>query len=80
LRQQQNATVLAQPPAVERRRHFLGANRWEREAQRAFINHRGGGTFCPDEKNGVNTYSLHQIKQLSYVRHPDNPGPVNKTG
>jgi hypothetical protein len=80
LRQQQHPTVKGQPPAVERCGRLATANRWKREPQRAIIDHGGRGTFCPDEKNGVDTHSLLQIKELSYVRQPQTDSPVNNAG
>jgi hypothetical protein len=80
LRQQQHPTVKGQPPAVKRCGRLPTANRWKRKPQRAIIDHGRRGTFCPDEKNGVDTHSLHQIKELSYDRQPQTDRPVNNPG
>ena len=80
LRQQQHATVRCQPPAIERRGHFLAANSWESKTSNAIVDHGGRGTFCPVFESGLSTYSLHQISRLSYVRRPGIARLMNNSG
>ena len=80
LGQQQHAAIRCQPPAIERRRHLLAANRWESEPGNAILGHGRRGTFCPGSEGRLSNHSLHQISRLSYARQPEIAHPVNKTG
>ena len=80
LGQQQHAAIRCQPPAIERRGHFLAANSWESKTSNAIVDHGGRGTFCPVFESGLRTYSLHQISRLSYVRRPGIARLMNNSG
>jgi len=80
LRQQQHAAIRRQPPAIERRGHFLAANRWESKTGNAILGHGGRGTFCPGSEGRLSNLSLHRISRLSYARQPETPRPVNNLG
>jgi hypothetical protein len=57
--QKQHAAILCQPPAIERRCHFLAANRWESKTGNAIVDHGRRGTFCPVFECGANNFYLH---------------------
>jgi hypothetical protein len=80
LNQQQNTAIRCQQPTIERRDHFLAANRWESKPGNAILGYGGRGTFCPGSEGRLSNLSLHQISKLSYVRQPETPRPVNNPG
>ena len=80
LRQKQHTAVRSQPPAIERRRHFLAANGWESKTGNAIIGLGGRGTFCPGSEGRLSNLSLHQISRLTYARQPRIARPVNNPG
>ena len=58
LSQQQNTAIRCQQPTIERRGHFLAANRWESKTGNAVLGHGGRGTFCPASEGRLSNHSL----------------------
>ncbi len=79
-RQQHDATVRGQTPAVERGRDFLGANRWQRKGDRRIVVHGGCASGERRAHHGLATHSLckfnalHHTRQLKFQRQPNKMG------
>lgn len=80
LRKQQHTAVRRQTTAIERGGNFPATNGWEGEGESAIVSHGGRGTFCLEQRDGVSTRSLFQIRDLDHDRHHQVGLPVNIPG